>query len=743
MQFTKSYFEDEIREDFYIPGMVKRSWAKQLDILEVIRTICDRHNIQWYADCGTLIGAVRHGGFIPWDDDLDICMFRDDYIRFTEIAKKELPPEYRMLNLELEPEYDNFLTRITNGDKIRTNVEYLNANNGFPYTAGIDIFPLDYLIPDARLEEQRRLMTKEVWDLTDRVIIGKEPRTVLEIVEYVKALTGIDLDQSLPLVAALLRALEILFQSYMGKDAKEVALMGFYVKDKTHVYPVSYFRHSLEVPFETGTIKVPAVYGEVLKIEYGTWELTNRNGGNHGYPYYKNQEKILLNSQGAAPYLYQYAATDSTLKEKRARHRLEVDQTAKILSMIEEAGTAVFAAIERQDRQTALALLEKSQELAIHVGTQLETVYGEGVATVGHLEAFCETIFHLHQRITGSESLNIYQEKKKFIKQIADIQSSYRKENQNRREILFLPVRASDWKNMEELYLRYLEEAHTDVYVMPIPYAQRGNDGSYGSEQWDLNLYPGDLHLVNYKEYDFARHHPDCIVIQNPFDEYQSGMSVNPSFYVKNLYAYTDELVYVQNFRIAKMDASDEKAQAVADGYAVCPGTVLSDKVYVDSAEMKRMYIDRLIAAAGKNTKQEWERKIRVLESEKVTEDPVTTGLVNLIFYCSISDFYAKGDATINWLNRSLERLVIERNRTSCLWITDYDMEAQLERICPERLPAFQQAKAFFLSEKLGEIFPIGEIDSVLQRAHAFYGSGGYLMNRCVNAGIPVMIRNL
>ena len=64
---------------------------KQLTILEAIHAICQRHNIPYWLDGGTLLGAVRHGGFIPWDDDIDIAMHKADMQRFVEVAQKELP----------------------------------------------------------------------------------------------------------------------------------------------------------------------------------------------------------------------------------------------------------------------------------------------------------------------------------------------------------------------------------------------------------------------------------------------------------------------------------------------------------------------------------------------------------------------------------------------------------------------------------------------------------------------------
>ena len=82
MKLEKEFFYDEVRDGFYIPGIMKRAWGAELMILSKVDRICKKYDINYYAFGGTLIGAVRDKQFIPWDDDIDICMKREDFQRF-------------------------------------------------------------------------------------------------------------------------------------------------------------------------------------------------------------------------------------------------------------------------------------------------------------------------------------------------------------------------------------------------------------------------------------------------------------------------------------------------------------------------------------------------------------------------------------------------------------------------------------------------------------------------------------
>lgn len=114
-----------------------------LQILKDIHFICQKHGIRYWLDGGTLLGAKRHGGFIPWDDDVDIAMPYEDYCIFLEVCKKELPNNYILQNSETQPAFKLPFTKI----RMRgTTIIQLNETGTENYHHGlfVDIFPFFY-----------------------------------------------------------------------------------------------------------------------------------------------------------------------------------------------------------------------------------------------------------------------------------------------------------------------------------------------------------------------------------------------------------------------------------------------------------------------------------------------------------------------------------------------------------------------------------------------------------------------
>ena len=116
--FSDNFFQDETREGFLVEAEMKHAWAAELEVLVQIDKICAENGIMYYADSGTLLGAVRHKGFIPWDDDMDICMMRKDYIKFLSVASKGLPSSMKLLSIESSADWDEAFVRVVNDTKV-------------------------------------------------------------------------------------------------------------------------------------------------------------------------------------------------------------------------------------------------------------------------------------------------------------------------------------------------------------------------------------------------------------------------------------------------------------------------------------------------------------------------------------------------------------------------------------------------------------------------------------------------
>lgn len=312
MEFPKSYFEDEVRDGFYVSSMIKRSWAVQLEVLEVVDKICKKHNLQYFADGGTLLGAVRHGGFIPWDDDLDICMKREDYEIFAKVALAELPEGYVMLNFEQSLKenyiYTNFIIRICNGRTIHLNKESLDRFHGFPYIAGIDIFSLDGVAPTEKADEMLQNEIETISTMAD-VIDDMELKEKRDYLLQTEKTFGVKFDRNKPLGAQFYMLADKLCGTYQEKDVKYLTNMAFRTLYDFKI-PKEYYADVVMFPFEHIKIPVPVGYDAFLKTKYGDYMRPVHSGGGHDYPFYLKQQEIVEEKRSNFYKRYRFSRED-------------------------------------------------------------------------------------------------------------------------------------------------------------------------------------------------------------------------------------------------------------------------------------------------------------------------------------------------------------------------------------------------------------------------------------------------
>ena len=134
----------------------------EFDLLRYFIEICEKLNLNYFLVCGSALGAARHEGFIPWDDDMDVGMYREDYNKFMKLAPALLPEGIFLQNYKTDPKYPHVFAKLRNSNTtyIEKSAKDLDINHGIY----IDIFPLDGY-PENRSEQKKLAFLKKWYKL--------------------------------------------------------------------------------------------------------------------------------------------------------------------------------------------------------------------------------------------------------------------------------------------------------------------------------------------------------------------------------------------------------------------------------------------------------------------------------------------------------------------------------------------------------------------------------------------------
>lgn len=264
------YYEEQNQDGFIVSQDMKRAWAAQLEVLGELKHVCGILGIRFFADWGTLLGAVRHHGFIPWDDDMDIAMLRKDYMRFLSEAPGLLGKYYEIKSVYNDPEDDIIKARIINGRHINFELGFLARFHGCPYVVGIDIFPVDNITEDKdRLERQingLKFLLKTAQSIPEKAPYSDN---VLELMKKVENTFGIPIDYNNRLRHELKKIYDIVCALYQNENTEEVCSMIDFAEGWNYHAKREWYEDICELPFENTTIPVPAGYDGLLKINMG------------------------------------------------------------------------------------------------------------------------------------------------------------------------------------------------------------------------------------------------------------------------------------------------------------------------------------------------------------------------------------------------------------------------------------------------------------------------------------------
>lgn len=270
----EDFLKEEIRDGYFVTKKMKKVWVAELDILAQFDKLCKEHGLKYFAAFGTLLGAVRHHGFIPWDDDLDVFMMRDDYTKFEKIAK-----DYFRFPYEFQGIDNGFAvsahTKIRNANT--TALEYDNAPATYNQGIFIDVFPLDDALSDDKANSMIFDIQKLLWQ------IATHPKEMTRLVQLGQKFL-LDSDLILELCEAgpfeTLKQLEYVCEENYG-IVDRVNFLTDEMRGKQLIFFRDCFSEVIDMPFEYTTIPVPVGYDKMLSGQYGDYMIPKHVSAAH------------------------------------------------------------------------------------------------------------------------------------------------------------------------------------------------------------------------------------------------------------------------------------------------------------------------------------------------------------------------------------------------------------------------------------------------------------------------------
>ena len=265
LELPEGFLEPEVRCGYEVPTKLKKVWAVELDLLNQFQKVCEKHKIKYQVFAGTLLGAVRHKGFIPWDDDLDVCLSRSEFDKLIAVASDEFVHPYFFQTAQTDQAYFFSYARLRNSET--TGV--ISGMTELPYNSGIyiDIYVLDGY-PDSIWVYRFQLIFKKIVVKLLTLYYRERPRN--------KSIKELSLHCLRP-IARIFRYETLLkmhkwISTWFDHSASRICEVAHLNWEgwKYWIYKTE-FAESITIPYEMLQVPVPKAYAEVLSRIYADY----------------------------------------------------------------------------------------------------------------------------------------------------------------------------------------------------------------------------------------------------------------------------------------------------------------------------------------------------------------------------------------------------------------------------------------------------------------------------------------
>ena len=422
--------------------------------------------------------------------------------------------------------------------------------------------------------------------------------------------------------------------------------------------------------------------------------------------------------------------------------------------------------LTQKEYQIVQTMLSTCQEAAIQVGEVIENLEGVGIEAVTCLEQYCEYLYQVNMRIEDISTREVYVQLEESLLKVEKAMQDL----PIRREVVFLPYKASMWDSLESVYLAAKEDKDCDAYVVPIPYYDKNADESLGAMHYEGNEYPENIEITHYAAYNLEERKPDVIYIHNPYDECNIVTCVPERYFSRNLKKYTDCLVYIPYFVLDEIEPDDQVKIDNMKHFCFLPGTVWADKVIVQSEKMRQIYINEYIKEAqarglsGEYTdRKKLEEKILGIGSPKfdkvhntdndnleipdewmkIIEKPDGTWKKIILYNTSINALLQNDEKMLDKME-SVFSTFKEEHETIALWWRPHPLiPTTIKTMRPELWGMYEKIVKKYREEGWGIYDDSADMDRAVVLSDAYYGDQSSLVQIYQATGKPVMLQNV
>ena len=264
--FTDDFLKEEVRCEYSVTIKQKKIWAIELDLLSKLLEVCNKYNIKVFAFGGTLLGAVRHKGFIPWDDDVDVCLLKDDFEKLLSVAEKEFDEPYFFQTAFSDKRFHIGYARLRNSNT----TGFIPYNDDINYNNGIfiDIFIMNgYTNNKLKLKSQRfKLSLLEKLIHSYYVDLGSKKGIKKVAMMLVKKFDNLFLNYD-----KLTRKYYNTLTKYDSDSERVTLLTGSDYFMTRYWCMKDDFSEVVMLPFESLSIPAPRNYDRILSNSYGDY----------------------------------------------------------------------------------------------------------------------------------------------------------------------------------------------------------------------------------------------------------------------------------------------------------------------------------------------------------------------------------------------------------------------------------------------------------------------------------------